>query len=69
MEAALTKDINIYPILSNERKKELKDAFVNIHTHSFYSLLDGATIPSKLVSKTLQLGQPAACISDHGVII
>lgn len=66
--SALVQEASVYPILSDERRKELKDAFVNIHTHSFYSLLDGATIPSKLVTKTLELGQPAACISDHGVM-
>lgn len=68
MGALPIQDITVYPVLSDERRKELKDAFVNIHTHSFYSLLDGATVPSKLVAKTLELGQPAACISDHGVM-
>lgn len=37
--SALSQETNVYPVLSEERKKELKDAFVNIHTHSFYSLL------------------------------
>ncbi|AEO93588.1 gp329 [Bacillus phage G] len=61
---------NLYHTLSKERKEELaqqcKDVFVNIHCHSFYSLLDGMTRPKELIKRTLELGQPAACISDHG---
>lgn len=59
---------NLYHVLSEERRKELKDVFVNIHVHSYYSLLDGATRPEDLVKRTLEMGQPAACISDHGVM-
>jgi DNA-directed DNA polymerase III PolC len=59
---------SLYNVLTDERRAELKDAFVNIHAHSFYSLLDGQTRPADLIDKTLQLGQPAACISDHGVM-
>lgn len=61
---------NMYRVLSDERRQELlgenKDIFINIHCHSFYSLLDGMTRPKELVKRTLELGQPAACISDHG---
>lgn len=57
-----------YYELTEERRAELKDAFVNAHAHSYYSLLDGQTRPADLVDKTLSLGQPAACISDHGVM-
>lgn len=44
------------------------DKFVNLHGHSFFSLLDGMTRPNELVDYTLKLEQPASCITDHGVM-
>lgn len=65
-----TKIRGLYKVLSEERRQELiqlgKDILINIHCHSFYSLLDGMTRPKELVSRTLELNQPAVCISDHG---
>lgn len=41
-------------------------AFVHLHTHTAYSLLDGeGTIP-KLVDRAKELGQTALAITDHG---
>lgn len=57
-----------YYEITDERRQELKDPMVSIHAHSYYSLLDGQTRPADLIKKTLELGQPAACISDHGVM-
>ncbi len=43
--------------------------FSHIHGHSMMgSLLDGLVRPQDLVDKTLKLGQPASCITDHGVM-
>jgi len=42
------------------------DKFVNLHTHSYYSLLDAMNDPKKIVDYTLKIGQPASCITDHG---
>lgn len=44
------------------------DNFVNLHTHSNRSLLDGMSEPKDIVDKTFRLGQPASCITDHGVM-
>lgn len=44
------------------------DHFVNLHAHSFFSLLDGMSSPKEIVDRTYELGQPASCISDHGVM-
>ena len=41
---------------------------VNLHGHSWFSLLDGMSSPSKLVDRTIELGLPASCITDHGVM-
>ncbi len=42
------------------------DAFVHLHVHTHYSLLDGANRIGELVAKTKQLAQPAIAITDHG---
>lgn len=44
------------------------DKYVNLHGHSTKSLLDGMTRINELVDRTLELGQPASCITDHGVM-
>lgn len=43
-------------------------AFVHLHVHSEYSLLDGACRLGDMVSRAKQLGQPAIAITDHGVM-
>ncbi len=40
--------------------------FVHLHTHSDYSILDGAVTVSKLVERSLELGMPAVALTDHG---
>jgi len=42
--------------------------FVHLHTHTEYSLLDGAARIKKLVQKAADLGMPALAITDHGVM-
>src|SRR5437016_760396 len=43
-------------------------AFVHLHTHTEYSLLDGAARISDLVDRVREMGQPAVSITDHGVL-
>jgi DNA polymerase-3 subunit alpha len=40
--------------------------FVHLHTHSDYSLLDGAQRVPALVDKARELGMPALALTDHG---
>lgn len=40
--------------------------FVHLHVHSDYSLLDGACKIDRLMKRTLELGQPAVALTDHG---
>ncbi len=40
--------------------------FVHLHTHSEYSLLDGANKLDALVERTAELGMPAVALTDHG---
>ncbi len=40
--------------------------FVHLHTHSDYSILDGAITVDRLIDKALEFGMPAAALTDHG---
>ena len=42
--------------------------FIHLHTHSEYSLLDGASRLKDLVAKAKELGMPAIALTDHGVM-
>ena len=42
--------------------------FVHLHTHTAFSLLDGACRIDKLIQKTKELNQSAIAITDHGVM-
>ena len=42
--------------------------FVHLHLHSEYSLLDGACRIPGIVARAKELGQPAAAVTDHGVM-
>ncbi|MEK7539921.1 MAG: DNA polymerase III subunit alpha [Patescibacteria group bacterium] len=43
-------------------------AFVHLHTHSHYSLLDGLPHVDQIVSRAKKLGQPAVALTDHGAL-
>lgn len=43
-------------------------AFVHLHVHSEYSLLDGACRIERLVARARELGQTAVAVTDHGVM-
>lgn len=42
-------------------------AFVHLHVHSEFSLLDGACRIGRLAARAKELGQTALAITDHGV--
>jgi DNA polymerase-3 subunit alpha len=42
--------------------------FVHLHTHSEFSLLDGASRVNELVDTAKAMGQTAIAITDHGVL-
>jgi len=45
---------------------DLTTAFVHLHLHSEYSLLDGGNRIDKLVARVKELGMPAVALTDHG---
>ncbi|NCG40264.1 MAG: PHP domain-containing protein, partial [Actinobacteria bacterium] len=44
----------------------MKRSFVHLHTHTEYSMLDGAARVSEVVGAAASDGQPALGITDHG---
>ncbi|MBI4175466.1 DNA polymerase III subunit alpha [Candidatus Berkelbacteria bacterium] len=42
--------------------------YVNLHTHSDYSLLDGLAKVDQLIARAKELGMPALGLTDHGVL-
>ncbi|HYM49183.1 MAG TPA: DNA polymerase III subunit alpha [Candidatus Limnocylindrales bacterium] len=43
-------------------------SFVHLHTHSEYSLLDGASRISDMIRTAVETGMPAMALTDHGVL-
>ena len=43
-------------------------AFVHLHNHTEYSLLDGITHIKDMVRRAADLGMPAVAVTDHGVM-
>jgi DNA polymerase III alpha subunit len=43
--------------------------YIELHCHSYYSLLDGASAPATLLDRAVALGMPALAITDHDGLI
>ncbi len=41
------------------------DGYAELHAHSCYSLLDGASFPAELIEEAVELGLPALALTDH----
>ncbi len=41
-------------------------AFIHLHNHTQYSLLDGACRTDKMIAKAKEFGMPAVAMTDHG---
>ena len=41
-------------------------AFVHLHNHSDFSILDGATPIPSMVKRAVDEGMPAVALTDHG---
>jgi DNA polymerase-3 subunit alpha len=53
-------------VVAGEGTKGSGASFVHLHTHTEYSMLDGAARIKDLVQTAVQDGQPALAITDHG---
>jgi len=45
--------------------RDAVSGYVELHCHSFFSLLDGASSPEELVARARELGMPALALTDH----
>src|ERR687891_1265625 len=43
----------------------MPDDYCELHAHSNFSFLDGASHPEELVGRAAQIGMPAVAITDH----
>src|SRR2546430_11029375 len=43
----------------------MNGAYVELHTHSAYSFLDGASLPEELAARAAALGYEAFALTDH----
>ena len=46
--------------------EQKNDAFIHLHVHSVYSLLDGACRIPEMMERLKELGQTAVALTDHG---
>ena len=46
----------------------MRPAYVELHCHSAYSFLDGASMPDELVPAALELGHGALALTDHNSV-
>jgi DNA polymerase-3 subunit alpha len=53
-------------ISGGPRETRTSPAFVHLHNHSDYSLLDGACRLDRLIERVTRLGMPALALTDHG---
>jgi error-prone DNA polymerase len=48
------------------RKRRMSEArYIELHAHSAYSFLDGASLPEELAARAAELGYPALALTDH----
>jgi error-prone DNA polymerase len=51
--------------LDDDREASVTIPYVELHCHSGYSFLDGASHPEELVLRAVELGYPALALTDH----
>src|SRR5438477_5969568 len=53
------------PAARARREREAKVPYVELHAHSSYSFLDGASLPEELAVQAAELGYEALALTDH----
>ncbi len=58
-----------YPTRKQSKTSEVSiSPYVELHCHSFFSLLDGASSPEDLVAQAAHLDMPALALTDHDAV-
>jgi DNA polymerase-3 subunit alpha len=58
--------MSIWGLAEQRRLDSFRHAFVNVHTHSEFSALDGLSKVQELVDLAVKYNQPALALTDHG---
>jgi error-prone DNA polymerase len=53
------------PAARAQRERRRNVPYVELHAHSAYSFLDGASHPEELAVRAAELGYPALALTDH----
>jgi error-prone DNA polymerase len=53
------------PAARRARERRRQVPYVELHAHSSYSFLDGASLPEELAVQAAELGYPALALTDH----
>src|SRR5256885_8090519 len=53
------------PAARARREREARVPYIELHAHSSYSFLDGASLPEELAVQAAELGYPALALTDH----
>src|SRR4029453_14507203 len=53
------------PVARAQRERTANVHYVELHAHSSYSFLDGASLPEELAVRAAELGYPALALTDH----
>src|SRR4029453_13452715 len=53
------------PVARAQRERTANVHYVELHAHSSYSFLDGASLPEELAVRASELGHPALALTDH----
>src|ERR671931_809270 len=53
------------PAARVQRERAARMSYVELHAHSAYSFLDGASLPEELAVRAAELGYPALALTDH----
>ena len=56
------RSVTISPSPGRVRRRSL---IVELHAHSAYSFLDGASLPEELAARAAELGYEALALTDH----
>jgi error-prone DNA polymerase len=53
------------PVARAQRERTANVPYIELHAHSSYSFLDGASLPEELAVRAAELGYPALALTDH----
>ena len=65
--AVLTPFVDLMDADEADNAENARPSFVNIHTHTEFSALDGLSKVDEIVRLAADMGQPALAVTDHGM--